>query len=365
MPFKIVSSCQRLPAPRRVGRARRLACLSVMLGLIPSTVRAQAFEAVGTRAQGMGGAFVAVADDATAVYWNPAGLATGAMVDIQWGLQFLDTIDAPGQPLNPGEAVSRGTSRLIALGVPALGLSYYRLHEAGAAAPTVGAPGSRETGSGGGLQVDAFTTRNFGITLLQSVADGVVVGATVRVVRGMVASGTASGVALPDEGLDAADALTGRARTTLDVDAGAMASFGVVRVGIVARNLREPVFGLEAGSGGVTLRRQVRVGVAIVPRSQPTGTHGPFTVSVDADLTRNDGPRGVQRNVAAGIERWWAGGRLGARAGVRANTLGPRRPVAAAGISIGVRRSTFVEGQLTQGRAASDRSWGMATTVTF
>ena len=29
---------------------------------------------VGARALGMGGAFVAVADDATATYWNPAGL---------------------------------------------------------------------------------------------------------------------------------------------------------------------------------------------------------------------------------------------------------------------------------------------------
>src|SRR3989304_5776865 len=29
----------------------------------------------GTRAMGMGGSFVAVADDASAVFWNPAGLA--------------------------------------------------------------------------------------------------------------------------------------------------------------------------------------------------------------------------------------------------------------------------------------------------
>ena len=28
---------------------------------------------VGARAQGMGSAFVAVANDATAIYWNPAG----------------------------------------------------------------------------------------------------------------------------------------------------------------------------------------------------------------------------------------------------------------------------------------------------
>jgi len=30
---------------------------------------------VGARAVGMGGAFVAVADDATAIFWNPAGLS--------------------------------------------------------------------------------------------------------------------------------------------------------------------------------------------------------------------------------------------------------------------------------------------------
>ncbi len=34
------------------------------------------------RAQGMGGAFVGVADDATASWWNPAGLATGAYFNV-------------------------------------------------------------------------------------------------------------------------------------------------------------------------------------------------------------------------------------------------------------------------------------------
>ncbi|MGH9162460.1 MAG: hypothetical protein ACRD2X_21040, partial [Vicinamibacteraceae bacterium] len=40
---------------------------------------AQPIELVGARALGMGGAFVAVADDATATYWNPAGLAFGGL----------------------------------------------------------------------------------------------------------------------------------------------------------------------------------------------------------------------------------------------------------------------------------------------
>ncbi|MBT5448728.1 MAG: hypothetical protein HOK90_06005, partial [Gemmatimonadetes bacterium] len=33
------------------------------------------FAGVGVRAMGMGGAFAGVADDFTAIYWNPAGLA--------------------------------------------------------------------------------------------------------------------------------------------------------------------------------------------------------------------------------------------------------------------------------------------------
>src|SRR5204863_7335769 len=49
-------------------------CLVSLLFLNPRSASAQIYEAIGTRAQGMGGAFVAVADDATATWWNPAGL---------------------------------------------------------------------------------------------------------------------------------------------------------------------------------------------------------------------------------------------------------------------------------------------------
>ena len=48
------------------------------LALAPSLARAQSDDAVGVRAQGMAGAFTAVAEDATATWWNPAGLAGGA-----------------------------------------------------------------------------------------------------------------------------------------------------------------------------------------------------------------------------------------------------------------------------------------------
>ena len=58
----------------RIPPAAVLACLLAF----PVQARAQSLDAVGTRAQGMGGAFVGIADDASAVYWNPAGLAGGA-----------------------------------------------------------------------------------------------------------------------------------------------------------------------------------------------------------------------------------------------------------------------------------------------
>src|SRR5262245_66325494 len=76
-------------------------------------------EALGVRAQGMAGAFVAVADDATAIYWNPAGLATGDFVSL--ALEHSDrwTASAAGLPHLRSDAVLVGT--------PPLGGGYYRI----------------------------------------------------------------------------------------------------------------------------------------------------------------------------------------------------------------------------------------------
>jgi hypothetical protein len=81
---------------RRLVVALTLLCLAPM-GLAPNRAdAAKFFEKVGTfdgqfmkipigaRATGMGGAFVAVADDASAVFWNPAGVArlSGSIVAV-------------------------------------------------------------------------------------------------------------------------------------------------------------------------------------------------------------------------------------------------------------------------------------------
>ena len=69
----------------------RIHCLIYLL-VIGAPVWAQEertidnFAGVGVRAMGMGGAFVGVADDYTAAYWNPAGLAQIDRREVHIGL---------------------------------------------------------------------------------------------------------------------------------------------------------------------------------------------------------------------------------------------------------------------------------------
>ncbi|MFH1715209.1 MAG: outer membrane protein transport protein [Elusimicrobiota bacterium] len=49
--------------------------ISLLVSLASPVFSGGAFVSPGTRANGMGGAYVAIADDETAIFWNPAGLA--------------------------------------------------------------------------------------------------------------------------------------------------------------------------------------------------------------------------------------------------------------------------------------------------
>ena len=70
---------------------------AVVLSLAFAT-QTEAQSSLGVRANGMGGAFVGVADDASAVYWNPAGLATGVLASVNLELGELEAWgrDRPG-----------------------------------------------------------------------------------------------------------------------------------------------------------------------------------------------------------------------------------------------------------------------------
>ncbi len=104
----------------------RPAVAFVCVFLTAGTATAQVVEQIGTRALGMGGAFVAVADDATASYWNPAGLATGAILSLLVERQTLARVPAHGGP-DAHNVSEDGSGLIMSFGAPPLGLTYYRL----------------------------------------------------------------------------------------------------------------------------------------------------------------------------------------------------------------------------------------------
>jgi hypothetical protein len=302
----------------------------------------QWFEAVGTRALGLGGAFVAVADDATAVYWNPAGLALGPFFSL-----VAETAQAESGPTwgegPPGAMRQSGTT--IALSSLPIGVAYYRLPAYSAeAAPPGQAP----------APVSALVTDHVGVTLVHSLTSSIAVGGTLKYVRGSAGHGVAGTATDP---LDRAESLPRRASSAFDVDVGILATFGRLRAGVTGRNLVAPEF--EAPDGArLGLERQVRAGVALVPSDR-------LLLALDADFTRTPTAAGDRRNVATGVETWFANRRVGLRGGFRVSTAGDVRPVGALGGSIGVFRAFWVDGQVTRGVDEGDRGWSVGGRVSY
>jgi hypothetical protein len=330
---------------------RRTAVLSLalglVLGLLPVPAAAQTAESVGTRAAGMGGAFVAVADDATAVYWNPAGLALG-------GAYFSLALDFGSSEADPLSESSAGkqSSALIALTTPPLGLTYYRqsITRLTSPSPLVAATP---------LHVERLTTHHAGVTLVQSVTSTFAVAATVKAVRGVAASGVVID-GNRDDLLDSSEMLPDQGSTKFSADIGAMATLGGVRLGVTVRNVTEPDFETPGGED-VELGRQSRAGIAYI------GMPG-LIVAGDVDLERSRGAIGEVRNVAGGAELRLTQ-RVLVRGGVRVNTLsdqpGGHMPVGSIGGTVATIRSLLIDGQVTFGSASGDRGWGVAARLVY
>jgi hypothetical protein len=342
----------------RQRRALLIAGLGVGFCVAGTPAGAQIFESVGVRAAGMAGAFVAVADDATATYWNPAGLATGAFFSLTLDLQRADAFPRGRTGPNAGGAGLDGSAFQFGLSFPALGLSYYRTRSSEVRHDTriaeVPEPG-REDQRLEAQALGSLITHHTGISLVQSLVDRVAVGATLKFVRGIATLEPAEPGPLPEQ-LDLAAMLVGRASNTVDADLGAMAEFGVARAGFVVRNVRAPRFETIHGDR-LRLERQVRAGLAIMPRHETT-------LSVDLDLTRTTTAMGDRRSLAAGVEQW-VHRRWGVRGGLRVNTVEAARPVGAAGASVTARRWLWIDGQVTYGHRDGDRGWGLSTRIDF
>lgn len=321
---------------------------------------AQPADLVGVRASGMGGAFTAVADDATATWWNPAGLAGGAYFNalIEDGSHREPGSDrnAAGAPQTAWRAGTRG----IAIAFPALGLSYYRLRvsEIQPQTSTEAAAAVRQDGGAVPVRLRSMVVRQLGATVGQSLGEHLVVGSTFK----LVTAGAATDVQAAGTGsLDEADRLEVSGETHAGLDVGAMATFGRARLGLMIRNVKRPEFG--DGADAFALRRHARAGFAL--SSGRRGVVGSATIAVDADLMKTSTALGDQRRVAAGAEAWTSRQSLGVRAGVSASTIGSRRTSFSGGLSAAVRKGMYVDGEATGGSDEGRRGWGVALRVTF
>lgn len=113
--------------------AKRVSVSLVVLALLVIAAPVSAFD-LGARAMGMGGAYVALADDATAVYWNPAGLTQVKHVSVVPSvgfagdggkdlMVFLDAINNQEVP-SEGVTINLGASGLAGLATKRFAVSY-------------------------------------------------------------------------------------------------------------------------------------------------------------------------------------------------------------------------------------------------
>jgi len=335
---------------------RPFLCAALLIIITATDTSAQIVESVGNRALGMGGAFVAVAADSTATWWNPAGLATGPYSDISLGRTIVD--------LEKTETSSARRDRLswFAATLPVVGVSYYRLRitDIQGFGPT-GQPSVNRQDTRTGVSMRSLAASQFGLTVVQSLLPGVHAGATLKYVRGTVRVATDDGSRSDSDLLDAGEDLEGGdANNEFDLDAGVMVVAGPVRLGAVMRNIRQPDFGTDAAP--FVLPRQTRIGAAI-DAEQAGGP--PFIFAIDADVRRYTTGAGDRRVVALGAERWLWTKRIAVRGGARFNTVGAEERAATAGASVAVRNGLYLEGFIVHGGAEAERGWGLGTRVSF
>jgi hypothetical protein len=322
------------------------------VSLFPPGASAQIVEAVGSRALGMGGAFVAVASDNSAVWWNPAGLAAGPFVDMGFSRAVVEGTDTlPG---------ARDRVSGFALATPAIGISYYRLQvtDIRPGTPTDSAGNDREDITAD-VSLRSFSIRQFGVTLVQTLLPGVHAGATLKYLRGSTGTGAGNGSLAVADLLDQGEGLDrGGSEGHFDLDVGVLATAGVARVGAVVKNLRQPEF----GGGEWQLPRQIRIGAAVALED---GGGPPLTIALDADVRAYRSGTGDRRVLAVGAEDWVMNRRLGLRAGARFNRAGAREHAVTGGASVAVRSGLYLEAHVVGGGAADERGWGAAARVTF
>jgi len=310
---------------------RLLSALAISC-LFYGAAAAQTFETAGARALGMGGAFVGVADDVTAIWWNPAGLATGGFFSLA---VERHAFEQRRPELFGGAPPAERSTFFLGAGSLPLGLSYVR---------------TRETWHTHGPADEAvirdLVTHQAGVTVLQSLSDTVVVSGTAKYIRGVAASGPPG--AEPD----------GEGSHAFDADLAVMVHTGALKAGLTLRNVTSPAFEAPDGSR-LELPWLARAGVSYL--AMPS-----LTVALDVDLRAVETGADRRRMLAAGAEwRIAAFPRLAVRSGARFDTIGDVNPLGTVGGSYAVRNGVWVDLWAAAGSERADRGWGLAGRIAF
>lgn len=324
-----------------------LAAILAVLG--PTQSSAQIIESTGGRALGMGGAFVAVANDSSATWWNPGALAAGPFLDMALSRSVSE--------MTGGVTARRDRATGFTIGTPPFGFSYYRLRvtDIRPLDPIAQDEADRQ-GRGADIAVQSLSVAQFGATLVHTLLPGIHVGTTLKYLRGTVLSSRDDGLLDASDLLGHGDDLSGGdSAGQFDLDAGVLAVAGPIRVGGVVRNARAAAF------GAVHLPRQIRVGAAF--DAEATGGL-PVVVALDVDVKTYESGAGERRVVALGGEHWLFARRLGVRAGARFNTIGTRSQAGTGGVTFAARSGLYIDGHVAHG-SRSERGWGIAARVSF
>ena len=321
----------------------KLAVLTGFLVAVPALASAQQpIESVGGRALGMGGAFVAVADDASATYWNAAGLATGGPAGVNFGWADFRTGNQSGDPV---VGLTRRHSYFSSLGTWPVGVSIARISD------------TRVTSViGSTTRTQTLATSQYGLNILQPVVEGLVIGANLKWVRGTVSEAAATGLSASMAFTDATET-SSKTSSTFDLDMSVMIDMRPVRLGLVMKNLRHPDFTNAAGIA-TRLPREVRAGLSVIP-------HDGLTLALDMDLDTVEQWDGPRRMIAFGGEDRLSQ-RFAVRAGVRWNLKDAiRSPVYTAGTSLRVSKSLWLDTHATLGDITRDRGFGASLRAGF
>jgi hypothetical protein len=192
----------------------------------------------------------------------------------------------------------------------------------------------------------------------QSIGSHLVLATTVKIVHAGRSTDTTSGTS---DLFDQASDLPVDGDSHTDMDVGAMAAFGSLRLGLSVRHLWEPAFGED--SERFVLKRQARAGVAW--RVSSPGLIEGVTTAFDADLTSTATAIGDVRNMAAGMEVWSRRKQFGVRGGVSGSTVGEARWTGSIGGSVSSGGGTHVNGAWILGSDETRAGWQLGVSMTF